>query len=152
MGDRAIVLITDRKGTDPICGIYLHWHADCLPAWLPEAFLRMRNGDVGYSTARCIGYFHEQIPGNLSLGLLEPPLSLDDDCLQEYSHGDGGVIVIRCDTGEVRCVGGYLGKRWSPPNVPKHVDAVVASHFDTEGDWSGWVPVGIPATDNPGRY
>jgi hypothetical protein len=151
MGDRAIILVTDSKGKPPVCGIYLHWNASNLPAWLPEAFLRMRNGDVEYSTARCIGYFHEQIPGNLSLGVLPPPENLDPETLQEYSHGDGGVVLVTCDTGEVKVVGGYLGQHWKPPGVSDVTHAVVMGNR-TGGIYEDWVQLGQFTPDRHERY
>lgn len=145
MGDRATLLVTDSGGTQPICGIYLHWHASDVPRLLPLAFKRMRGGDVGYSTARLIGVLHEEILGNLSLGVQPPPPDSDeapwssDAVLQAYSPGDGGVVVINCSTGEVRCTGGYLGREWHPPGVSDLVHGVTKAHgMAPSGPWTDW--------------
>lgn len=111
MGDRALVLFRD-EGTDPRSeeryvsyspAVYLHWNGSDVPELLKAAAPRMRAGDQFYAAARFCGYCHEQIPGNLSLGLMPGPedRELTDEEWESYSHGDNGVFIVDASSGKV---------------------------------------------------
>ena len=94
MGNRAIVVFTDGK--EYSCGIYLHWHGDptFVAELIAEAIPRMRAGDVQYSAARFCGVRHENMHGNLSLGLVRPPTQQEQKNWDKYSQGNNGVSVV----------------------------------------------------------
>lgn len=57
-----------------------------------------RKGDASYAAARFTGICHNEIEGNLSLGLIPAP---DEHALVDwagYSHGDNGVFIVECTT------------------------------------------------------
>lgn len=110
MGDRAIIVVTDGHGNIGAASIYLHWAGESAMAFIREAAKLMggRKGDIGYASARLCGICHENIPGNLSLGLIPPPKEMTDACLKKYSHGDAGVLLWNCQKNTVTGYGGYL--------------------------------------------
>lgn len=111
MGDRVIVTFTtDDKTYTP--GVYMHWHGSRAEGMIRAAQPLMRAGDDSYSAARFCGYCHTQIPGSLSLGLVDAP---DGKNWTEYSHGDNGVYVVNVTTGKVSCYdGNNLGFQLDP--------------------------------------
>lgn len=97
MGDRAVVVFRSAEDYSP--GIYLHWDGYRVAELLEAATPRLRQGDAPYSAARFCGACHEHIPGNLSLGLLSPPVVAEgavrpDFSFYGYGHGDEGVFVV----------------------------------------------------------
>lgn len=114
MGDRVLIVATDGDEISP--AIYGHWFGDDAPAMLVEAGERgiIRQGDVSYAAARICGHFHEQSVRTTGLGILPAPDSLTDECLQSFSHGDAGVIVVNVEDGSLRYVGGYLASNDKP--------------------------------------
>ncbi len=111
MGNRAVVVFHDGKEFSPC--VYLHWGGSEVPTLLAELWALMagRRGDLSYSAARFIGVAHAKIPGNLSLGIWNSPVSEPPGDLpkqwREHSHGDAGVFVVDCRSGDVVRVGGY---------------------------------------------
>ena len=71
MGDRALVVFKSDDQYSPTT--YLHWSGHRVWELLTGAAPNMRAGDEGYACARFVGHCHEQIPGALSLGLLNTP-------------------------------------------------------------------------------
>ncbi len=119
MGDRGIVVCVSNESENPdICaaGIYVHWDGDRIPRFLKSALEqeRLRAGDMEYSAARVCGVFHENIPDDMSLGLLPAPKDLSTELLEKYSHGNAGVVLLNCSSPQsIRCVGGYLEDKYS---------------------------------------
>jgi hypothetical protein len=117
MGDRAIVVFKDRDDVSP--AVYLHWNASEVPAWLELLAERMegRKNDASYAAARFTGICHENIPGDLSLGLFSSGKwekaikSGDAKKLSSYSHGDGGFVVVDCADFSWKAYGGYLEEK-----------------------------------------
>jgi|TARA_R110000824_G_scaffold77608_3_gene196229 hypothetical protein len=99
MGNRAVICLKDNNQEtevdDDDLGIYLHWSGspDQVEHFLELARERMgdRLGDVSYGKARLLGVIHEQIEGNLSLGL-DLCQYLDTD------NGNNGTYVVNCAT------------------------------------------------------
>lgn len=111
MGDRALVVFYSSNGDEVSPIIYLHWNGRNVPAWLEatKSIMTGRMGDAGYAAARFCGYAASQIPGNLSLGLMNVQ-DAGDLCAnpEKYSHGDAGLILVNADTFEWKSYGGYL--------------------------------------------
>ena len=117
MGDRAVVVfrkehtLTERETYykySPM--VYLHWNGskDNVLYYIDKLAETMegREGDLDYSIARFIGICHEDIKGNLSLGVSNCPVTDDTDNLfyDELGHitqGDNGVYVVDIDTYQV---------------------------------------------------
>ena len=110
MGERALIVFKDGNGYSP--SVYLHWNGYEVGAMLTNAAQGLRSGDAGYACARFVGYCHEQIPGGLSLGLINTP-----EGGRPVSHGDAGVFIVDVNTGEVETYGGY-GFSLNPPELP----------------------------------
>lgn len=110
MGERALVVF--KSGDEHSPAVYLHWGGMDVGNWLTQAAPRMRGGDHSYACARFIGYCHEQISGQLSLGVFNTP---EDG--RPSSHGDAGVFIVDTKTGEVETYGGY-GFEHNPPELP----------------------------------
>lgn len=116
MGDRAVVIFC-RKGSTPAVGdknqqhsgfspsVYLHWDGHRVADLLKLAAPRMRRGDESYSCARFIGVCHENIGGNLSLGVHNGPGTISD--VGGGSPGDAGTFLVDVTTWRVRCFDGY---------------------------------------------
>lgn len=107
MGDRVVVVVTDGNEIAP--AIYAHWLGSEAPAILVKAGEAglIRKDDESYAAARVCGAFHEASPGHTGVGLLDAPADLSDETLEEFSHGDAGVIVLNVSDGSLRYVGGY---------------------------------------------
>lgn len=103
MGDRAIIVFTDGREFSP--GIYLHWHGnpESVAELLEKAEPRLREGDISYSAARFGGVCHEEIAGNLSLGLVDSPKPNQQGKIEweTYSPGDNGVFIIDVNTWQI---------------------------------------------------
>jgi hypothetical protein len=100
MGDRSITVFKINDYYSP--GIYLHWNGTETLEWIQASVGQLRRGDVGYSAARFCGFCHEQIKGNLSLGLVQAPDPSAEDFDWDYwGPGDNGVFEVDCKTGEV---------------------------------------------------
>lgn len=115
MGDRALVVFKNQDTVSPT--VYLHWNGSDVPLFIFQLGLLMadRRNDVSYAAARFIGLAHEAIPGNLSLGVRETPDELrqavidgDVDLIEDFSHGDAGVVVVDTATFSWRAYGGHL--------------------------------------------
>lgn len=121
MGDRVIVIVTnaDRSEVSPV--IYGHWSAESMPNYLSmlKELMKGREGDVYYTAARLIGIMHEDIDGNLSLGVWNMPdewraeLCTNDEEIisawaEENTYGDGGIILYNCDNHSWKAYAGYL--------------------------------------------
>ncbi len=112
MGNRATILFFDRTSVSPT--VYLHWHGDAVPGWLDRlsTLMRGRYDDASYAAARFVGLCHENIDGNLSLGISSNAFSLSQacsrPCMEDASPGDAGMVVV--DTGDFSwtAYGGYL--------------------------------------------
>lgn len=116
MGDRVVAHVFSLKDREIGPAVYLHNGAYRFPRLVDELRDRMhdRRGDVSYASARLIGLAHEAIPGNLSLGTWNAPHEGDPvECWEaitseDYSHGDGGVVLINCDDFSAYACHGYL--------------------------------------------
>lgn len=102
MGNRAVICLKDNnKETtvkDDDLGIYLHWDGskDTVENFLnlTKNLMSDRLGDVLYGKARLIGVIHEQIEGNLSLGL--------DKCKYlDTENYDNGTYIVDCSKMEI---------------------------------------------------
>ena len=88
--------------------IYMHWHGD-IALDLLKATRELMDGretDLSYVSARFIGVCHENIDGNLSLGMWNSA----EELKKEDSHGDAGCVIVDVSKSEwnIKCVGGYL--------------------------------------------
>jgi len=112
MGNRASIIFVDRGGVSPT--VYLHWHGPSVPAWLDQLKERMtgRFGDASYAAARFAGLCHEQIDGNMSLGLVSNDLTLRHlqygFPLETLSPGNAGLVVVDTRDFTWKAYGGYL--------------------------------------------
>jgi hypothetical protein len=98
MGNRASILFFDQNIVSPT--VYLHWHGSNVPNWIDQLRQRMqgRFNDASYAAARFVGLCHEQIDGQLSLGILSNQLTLgslkDRSLLESLSPGNAGLVVV----------------------------------------------------------
>lgn len=98
MGDRALVIFKNGDELSPVT--YLHWHGSTVETLLKKTRARMdgRAGDLSYTAARFVGVCHENISGNLSLGIWNSPgkgaSGLAIATGENYSHGDAGVFIV----------------------------------------------------------
>ena len=106
MGDRILFQVTDGEDVSPV--VYGHWSGSA--AWeicaTLKSLMKDRPRDVSYTAARLVGIIHERIDGNLSLGMWNRDMLLDDAA----SHGDEGCVVVDFSGSNMRfrCFGGYL--------------------------------------------
>ncbi len=121
MGDRVLIRFhgtADRAS--PV--LYLHNGAADVPAMLADFFesepFTSRPGDVSYNFARLVAHACGECPGGLSIGVWQ---STDGDIdlwmgNEQESHGDGGLVAVNVNTGEIRAEHGYLeaASEWSP--------------------------------------
>ena len=114
MGNRACVVFHDSLRVSPT--VYLHWHGDAVPGWL-EQVKRLMDGrfdDAEYAAARFAGICHQQIEGNLSLGLSSNTLTLADihnpSLLEGESPGDAGIVAVDTRKFTWKAFGGYLAR------------------------------------------
>ena len=97
MGNRAVLCLRDnnKQGfSKNEVGIYLHWNGsvDQIIDFLRSTRARMgsRLGDSEYAKARLIGVIHDEIDGNLSLGI---------GIVKELEYySDNGTYIIDCKT------------------------------------------------------
>jgi hypothetical protein len=114
MGNRACVIFHDSRCVSPT--VYLHWHSDAVPAWLEQLKHRMngRFDDATYAAARFAGICHQQIEGNLSLGVSSNTLTPADihnpSLLEGESPGDAGIVAVDTRDFTWRAFGGYLAE------------------------------------------
>lgn len=112
------MVVTFRNGDEYSPGVYLHWGASDVFNCLIGALPRLRAGDPGYSAARFCGVIHAELSGNTGIGLLNVPTADDiQGGFTEYTHGDGGVIVVDTVTGDVSCHAGYWTDQEHPQNI-----------------------------------
>jgi len=85
--------------------VYVHWAGDCIAGWLKEAGPTLRVGDVSYASARFIGFCHNAIDGELSLGVYDSPKLHEDADIMDYSNwnnqGDYGHYIVDVSNGNV---------------------------------------------------
>lgn len=117
MGHRVSVIFTDEETFGP--PVYLHWNGDPdVLIYLDECrdLMDDRRGDIPYMTARFIGICHNNIPGNLSLGVGLNAVEKGDeaDCFRRQDPGDCGVIVVNVNTFKARRF--INGHRWLGPS------------------------------------
>lgn len=102
MGNRAVICLKDNNKEDTVndddLGIYLHWHGseDDVKHFLDltKSLMSDRLGDIEYGKARLVGVIHEQIEGNLSLGL--------DKCKYlDTDNYDNGTYIVDCSTMQI---------------------------------------------------
>lgn len=123
MGDRSITIV--KAGANiAACGVYTHWRGEESVSDLKDAIPRMRANDPDYSAARLIGELHAKMEGNSGLGVVPPPADLKPETLKEYTHGDAGVLVYDCETGELSAYAGYQERKltetpWTPTKPPR---------------------------------
>jgi hypothetical protein len=114
MGNRACVIFYDSRRISPT--VYLHYRGDSVPAWLEQLKLLMngRFDDAEYAAARFVGIAHQQIEGNLSLGVLSNSLILPDihneHRMEAESPGNAGIVVVDTRDFTWKAYGGYLAK------------------------------------------
>lgn len=147
MGDRALIIVTESveegSGTMPEVSptVYTHWGGESVPGTLRDLWTLMegRRGDVQYTAARLVGL--EQY-GNLSLGMwntedvvrwavqkIQHPNATGrarsgaTSILEDYSHGDAGVILFEADTGKWKRFGGFYGNPAGDASAPAEEDA-----------------------------
>lgn len=112
MGDRACVIFFDPIRVSPT--VYLHWHGSAVPAWLDELKQLMtgRFSDAAYAAARFVGICHDNIGGNLSLGITTNGLTQADlrrkVRMEQESPGNAGVVVVDTSDFSWQAYGGYL--------------------------------------------
>lgn len=120
MGDRALVILTDKNKTDISPTIYFHWAGDDVIGLIEKLknLMGQRSDDVEYSCARLIGIAHVEYPGNSSLGVWCTPQEVinaikanDFDALRDYSPGDAGIVIVNIDDFTWQTYHGYLAKR-----------------------------------------
>jgi hypothetical protein len=112
MGNRACIVFFDRTRVSPT--VYLHWHGDVVPTWLDLLKDRMngRFSDAAYAAARFVGICHDNIEGNLSLGISSNDLSLADvrskDRMEDHSPGNAGIVIVDTRDFSWKAYGGRL--------------------------------------------
>lgn len=94
MGDRAIIIFRDKKNGEHSPAIYLHWSAYAVAEYLRRTHKLMlgRGADLNYTAARFVGVCHEDIEGNMSLGMWNVGEIPENP--GELSHGDAGLILV----------------------------------------------------------
>jgi hypothetical protein len=114
MGNRACIVFFDRTRVSPT--VYLHWHGNAVPEWLGQLKDRMngRFSDAAYAAARFVGICHDNIDGNLSLGVSSNDLSLADvrsqDRMESESPGNAGIVIVDPSDFSWKAYGGYLAE------------------------------------------
>lgn len=120
MGDRALVVFEVNDSVSPV--VYLHWSGSRVPELIEELkeLMQGREGDLSYTVARFIGICHSHIGGNLSLGVWNLPVDLliavqtrrassaAEREMEEYSHGDAGLVIVNATDFTWQAYGGYL--------------------------------------------
>jgi hypothetical protein len=112
MGNRACIVFFDLTRVSPT--VYLHWNGSEVPTWLDLLKDRMngRFSDAAYAAARFIGICHDNIDGNLSIGVSSNHFTLADvrtnNRMQEESPGNAGMVVVDTSNFSWRAYGGYL--------------------------------------------
>jgi hypothetical protein len=115
MGNRACVIFHDSTRISPT--VYLHWHGDSVPAWLEQLkhLMKGRFDDPEYAAARFVGICHQQIKGNMSLGVysnrLTPAELNDERCIEAQSPGNAGIVVVDTRDFTWKAYGGYLAEK-----------------------------------------
>ncbi len=110
MGDRALVILKSGSDYSPV--MYLHWHAPQVQNYVNrlKEVMKGREGDVQYGFARLVGIAHNDIEGNLSLGVWNLPEKFsetDGAALRQMSHGDGGIYVVDLNGYGIATYAGY---------------------------------------------
>lgn len=118
MGNRALVCFKNSDTITP--AVYIHWCNDRVPQYIGALKRRMigREGDAQYACARFCGMMHDRIKGNLSLGIIDHPITLFDanndhkpevlKRLRDASHGDAGFVIVDTKDFTWKAYGGYL--------------------------------------------
>lgn len=102
MGDRATIAFTDGTGKAEPIGVYVHWHGE--RSWVEKIIEKMKerkvrtiDHDPAYAIARFVQEAANDIPGELSIGVIEIDGDLDyksDDFFRHNNNGDNGIYVI----------------------------------------------------------
>lgn len=126
MENHAAIVFTDGKQVSP--GVYLHGAGLSVPALLEKHRELMANrvGELDYAAARFVGVCHDQIEGNLRLGIWNTPENVRkaivadkaDSVMGEYTHGYAGVVVVNVNDFSWKEYDGYV--------APNHNGAVGA--------------------------
>jgi hypothetical protein len=108
MGDRALIVFTDKSKEDCSPVIYLHSDGYKVGDWIAElkTLMQGREGDVSYAAARFVGICHSHIPGNTSLGMWDG----GEDVIKDpkgSGHGDHGVIIVNASDFTFEQFGAY---------------------------------------------
>jgi hypothetical protein len=95
MGNRALIQVEGADGVSPV--LYLHW-ADEPQAIIDRTKKRLegRKGDVDYAFARLVQQAMGDDKGDTGVGVFNKTERLTP----KDSHGDEGVFIYNCDTGE----------------------------------------------------
>lgn len=113
MGDRVLVQVV--SGSDVAdATIYGHWAGESAIETIRAAVPTMRLGDPRYSAARLCAAFCGRAPGNTGVGILRR-LADAANPTENESHGDAGIIVYDCTTGDAKYFHGYLADA-DPPS------------------------------------
>ena len=87
----------------------------------------MRSGDPAYAQARLIGAACAITPGELGVGVVEPPDESDaKNGYKTFSHGDAGVGVIDSKTGIIEWFAGYFHDPGRQESGPERVELATA--------------------------
>jgi hypothetical protein len=110
MGDRALVVLKDGTNYSPV--MYLHWHAPQVQNYINrlKEVMNGREGDLQYGFGRLVGIAHNDIGGNLSLGVWNLPQNFSEsnaEALKSMSHGDGGIYVVDLSDYSIATYAGY---------------------------------------------
>lgn len=119
MGDRALIIFKDKTEVSPV--VYLHWMGSEVPELLKEhkKLMTGREDDLSYAAARFVGICHaKNADSNTGLGMFNLPedkikavLEGDAKVLDDYSHGDAGVVVVDAVDFSWKAYGGYLSRK-----------------------------------------
>jgi hypothetical protein len=109
MGDRCII-VPHLKGEANPSALYLHWAGGKgAIKIMNDAAPFMRAGDMAYAFARLVGAACAYHPNSeLSVGIIKGPGSLHPARINDYSHGDAGVILLDIGNGHWTGHAGYL--------------------------------------------
>jgi len=121
MGDRVLIIFKDKTEVSPTC--YLHWGGANVLDNIEKIkkYMGSRIGDLPYTCARFLGLLHSQDPNSSSgMGVWNTPKHIGDaiikedsavsGLLEDYSHGDAGVIVVDVCGFTWKAYAGYIAR------------------------------------------
>ena len=108
MGNRAIVIFSDKDRTEFSPAVYLHWNGgpESVYQFLDELDRRKIRGgdDLSYQSARFVhvvaDFMDQDEATGLSLGIFNGPESLEAEALEPFQQGDNGIYVVYRGGGE----------------------------------------------------